>query len=152
MARAQYVTLALAVILLSLLLQHADAWPLNPPVTLPATSTIKHMLVITLRPIIYGPTPLGLYSNRPAWTHRGFLGTLIVASYSTAPDPVGPYNQLIYIPGRCSPCANAPSDLNYKSVARSWVDNKAAMEVCVAAAAAAAAATATGQPAAQQLL
>jgi hypothetical protein len=145
MARTLYVTLALEVVIhLSLSVQKADAWPLNPAVTLPATSTIKHMLVFILRPVTYAPTPPGLYYNRAAWTHRGFLGTLIVASYSKAPNPVGAYNELIYIPGRCSPCANAPWDMHYESVARAWVDNKASIEVCAAAAAAAA-----GQAAAQ---
>jgi hypothetical protein len=129
MAYTSYVTLVLvAIILLILPLQNANAWPVSPALTLPATSTIKHMLVLTLRPVIYAPSYLGLYYNRQAWVHRGFLGTLIVASYSNAPDPIGPYSELTYIPGKCNPCANAP-EVYYESVARSWVDNTAAMEV-----------------------
>jgi hypothetical protein len=111
-----------------LLLQKAGAWPLNPEFTLPATGTIKYMLVINTTPLPKPPTKPPLYNNRPPWTFTGGTGTLMVASYSDAPPPIGPYNELVYIPGKYAPCANDQSK-QYDSVARIWVDNRASLEV-----------------------
>jgi hypothetical protein len=124
----------------ALLLHVADAWPLVPPFKLPATGTIKYMLVITTKPLPKAPREPVMYGKdqRPTWAFTGGPGTLMVASYSDAPAPIGPYNELVYIPGKYAPCKTAP-DRTYDSVQRIWVDNKASLEVRTAAAAAAAA-------------
>jgi hypothetical protein len=121
-----------------LLLQTVHAWPLNPPFELPATGTVKYMLAITTKPLSKAPTPPRLYRGRPTWEFVGGAGTLMIASYSAAPAPIGPYNELVYIPGKYAPCNNSRS-VTYDSVARIWVDNWPSLEVRPTAAAAAAA-------------
>jgi hypothetical protein len=121
----------------ALLLHVADAWPFNPPFELPATGTIKHLLAIATKPLVTPPTWPTLYQRHAPWAFQGGAGTIMVASYSDAPPPIGPYNELVYIPGKYAPCELDPSK-TYDSVMRIWVDNKASLEVRTAAAAAAA--------------
>ncbi|WIA16323.1 hypothetical protein OEZ85_013022 [Tetradesmus obliquus] len=114
-------------VLLSTAAHTVHAWPFNPPFTFPANGTVKHMLVIQTKPLARAPTRPPLYRGRANWTFVGGPGTLMVASYSKAPDPIGPYNELVYIPGQYAPCAK--SSITYDSVTRIWVDNRPSLEV-----------------------
>jgi hypothetical protein len=111
-----------------LLLQTGHAWPLNPPFKLPATGKVKYMFALTTKPLPRAPKPPSLWRGRPAWEFLGGSGTLMVASYTGAPAPIGDYNELVYIPGKYAPC-NGSSNIAYDSVTRIWVDSWPSLEV-----------------------